>query len=36
MHYGFKNVFETMKQKVGDISEYRALELIFFNANKYV
>lgn len=31
----FKNTFETMKQKVGDISEYRALELIFFNANKY-
>lgn len=31
----FKNIFETMKQKVGDISEYRALELIFFNANKY-
>ncbi|RRA94884.1 hypothetical protein [Paenimyroides viscosum] len=31
----FKNIFEPMKQKVGNISEYRALELIFFNANKY-
>lgn len=31
----FKNIFEPMKQKVGNISEYRALELIFFNANNY-
>lgn len=29
----FKKIFETMKQEVGDVSEYRALELIFFNAN---
>ena len=31
----FEKMFETMKQKVGNVSEYRALELIFFNANKY-
>lgn len=31
----FEKMFQTMKQKVGNVSEYRALELIFFNANKY-
>lgn len=31
----FEKIFENMKKKVGNVSEYRALELIFFNANKY-